>query len=67
MPGKLEEFIKGLSAAEVEADLAKVQDVVAVIEKYEGTVPLPTAAKTAITDVADALNFLSDVVNSLSS
>jgi hypothetical protein len=53
------------SKAEVEADLAKVADVLAVVEKYEAALPLPATVKTGIADLQKALTFAQDVLNEL--
>lgn len=53
------------SKAEIEADLKKVESVVALVEKYENLLPLPAGVKTAVADFDKALKFAESVVNEL--
>lgn len=49
--------------AEIVADLAKVEEVVALIEKYDGALPLPASVKTGITDFDNFLKFAESVAS----
>ena len=57
--------LSGLTLAEVEADVAKVEEVVVLVEKYEGLLPLPASVKTAVADLDAALKFAASVLADL--
>lgn len=50
------------SKAEIESDIAKVEEVVALVEKYDGLLPIPSYVKTAVADLDEALKFAASVV-----
>ena len=54
-----------LTLAEVEADVAKVEAVVELVEKYESLLPLPASVKTGVTDLDNALKFAESVLADL--
>lgn len=45
------------SGSQLAADVAKVEEVLALIEKYDALLPIPAVAKTAIADLAALLRF----------
>jgi hypothetical protein len=57
--------LSSLNLSEIEADLAKVQEVLAIAEKYEGDLPIPASVKTAIGDLVKALTFAQSVLSDL--
>jgi hypothetical protein len=57
--------LSSVSLAEVQADLAKVAEVVALVEKYDGLLPLPASVKTGITDFDNFLKFAESVASDI--
>lgn len=57
--------LSSLNMAEIQADLAKVEEVVAIVEKYDGALPLPASVKTGVTDLDNALKFAESVLSQL--
>jgi len=54
-----------ITLAEVQADVAKVEEVVALAEKYESLLPLPASVKTGLADLDAALKFAESVLADL--
>lgn len=46
--------LPNIDPAQIKDDIAKVEQVVALVEKYDALLPIPAAIKTAIADL-DAL------------
>jgi hypothetical protein len=57
--------LSSLNLTEVQADLAKVNEVLAIAVKYESDLPIPAGVKTAIADLQKALTFAQDVLSEL--
>jgi len=57
--------LSGLNLAEVQADIEKVEEVVAIVAKYDALLPIPASVKTAVTDLDNALKFAESVVADL--
>lgn len=55
--------LKALNLDSVKADLVKVEDVVAVVAKYEGDLPLPAYVGTALSELQKVLSFAVSVLS----
>lgn len=63
MSNWLEELRGGLNLDTAKADLAKVEEVVALAAKYEGYLPLPASVGVALNDLLKALQFAVSILS----
>lgn len=57
--------LKNLNLSEIQADVAKVEEVVALVAKYETMLPLPASVKTGVADLDAFLKFAESVLSEL--
>jgi hypothetical protein len=57
--------LSSLNVTELKADAAKVAEVVALVEKYQGALPLPASVETGLVDFEKALTFGISILSDL--
>jgi hypothetical protein len=57
--------LSALNLDTVEADLVKVEEIVALVAKYENYLPLPASVGVAVADLQKALQFAVSVLSDL--
>jgi hypothetical protein len=62
---KMANPLSSITVTEIKADAAKVAEVLALVEKYQGALPLPASVETGLVDFEKALTFGISIVGDL--